>query len=627
MCAIVGLMRSRHGFQQQLKVMASKMLAEMASRGPDSSSVIEFVKEGVALGHNRLAVVGGDDAIQPIVSDGIMVAANGEIYNWRELRAEFPDREWKTGSDSEILIPLYMKYGIEEMLSMLEGEFAFILQDSNKRIAYAARDRFGVKPLFFNVSKGGTLVASTLRAFKPVLPDRKINWEVVGTCLAMHYPPLRDTIIRDVESVLPGSYIKIKNGDVVEDHIWWRASYPREKLSTFSNTEVDEMLRDAFVNAVKKRIPDRARWCTSLSGGFDSSAVLGVASRLSGKKVDCFTIVFPDAKGSAYDELAIARRTARFNGANLVEVPLDADRALDTLYMAISDGEGFCVNGHIVGKHLLANAMHCAGNKVTLVGEGADECLFGYSHLKVDMFGEGGSKLMRGTETPVGDLLTMNSFAKLPYLPSFLKAKLSTGKKVYSLLLEEFQRAMQPYCCDFVAEDILHAMVGGNDKAEKTMCAWLATAFPSYICKVLGDGCEMSNSIEGRLPFLDTKLWNIASKLPTSMKMSKTSEKIAMRRALRDFVTPEIRTRPKQPFQVPPISALCSKHKWKNYVEWLTESHGGEVVDNTKLRDFMLKLKTKSVEEQAVDEPVWMIIASYKTLVSSLFGNGSSLME
>ena len=170
-------------------------------------------------------------------------------------------------------------------------------------------------------------------------------------------------------------------------------------------------------------------------------------------------------------------------------------------------------------------------------------------------------------------------------------------------------------------------MVGGNDKAEKTMCAWLATAFPSYICKVLGDGCEMSNSIEGRLPFLDTKLWNIASKLPTSMKMSKTSEKIAMRRALRDFVTPEIRTRPKQPFQVPPISALCSKHKWKNYVEWLTESHGGEVVDNTKLRDFMLKLKTKSVEEQAVDEPVWMIIASYKTLVSSLFGNGSSLME
>ena len=100
-----------------------------------------------------------------------------------------------------------------------------------------------------------------------------------------------------------------------------------------------------------------------------------------------------------------------------------------------------------------------------------------------------------------------------------------------------------------------------------------------------------------------------------------------LRDAVAGLVPDEVRLRPKQPFQVPPISALCSKHRWKNYVEWLTESHGGEVVDNTKLRNFMLELKTKSVEEQAVDEPVWMIIASYKTLVSSLFGNGSSLME
>lgn len=617
MCAIVGLMHSRHGFREPTKVMAFKMLAEMASRGPDSSSVIELVKEGIALGHNRLAIVGRDDAIQPIVSDGIMVAANGEIYNWRELRAEFPDREWKTGSDCEVLIPLYEKYGIEGMLNVLEGEFAFILHDSKNLVSYAARDRFGIKPLFFTVTKGGTLVASTLRAFRPVLPDRKINWEVVGTCLAMHYPPLRDTIIRDIESVLPGSYIKIKNGEVVGDHIWWRASYPHEKLSALSNTEVDEMLRDAFVNAVKKRIPDRARWCTSLSGGFDSSAVLGAASRLSGKKVDCFTVVFPDARGSAYDELEIARRTAKFNNANLIEVPLDANQALDSLKLAISNGEGFCVNGHIVGKHLLANAMHCAGNKVTLVGEGADECLFGYSHLKVDMFGEGGSKLMQGTETPVGEFLEINAFYKLPYLSSFLKAKLSTGKKVYGLLLEEFQRAMQPYCCDFVAEEILHAMDGGNDKAEKTMCAWLATAFPSYICKVLGDGCEMSNSIEGRLPFLDTKLWSIASRLPTSMKMSKTSEKIAMRRALRDFVTPEIRDRPKQPFQAPPISALCSKKKWNDLIDQLT-SGVDEVFDNAKLRDFMKRLKAKSNEEQAIDEPVWMLAMSYKFLVDNL---------
>lgn len=619
MCAIVGLMHNRYGFREPMKVMASKMLVEMASRGPDSSGIIEFAKEGVALGHNRLAIVGGDDAVQPILSDGIAVAANGEIYNWKELRAEFPDREWKTGSDCEVLIPLYEKYGIEGMLNMLEGEFAFILHDSKNQVSYAARDRFGIKPLFFTIIQGGTIIASTLKAFCPVLPNRKINWDVVGTCLAMHYPPSYDTIIYGVESLPPGQYLKIKDGNISSHRTWWKPSYPLEKLHDLSDLEVDMMLKDAFINAVKKRIPDKAKWCTTLSGGFDSSAVLGVASKLSGKKVDCFTVVFPDARESAYDELEIARRTAKFNNVNLVEVPLDANQTLDYLKLAILNGEGFCVNGHIVGKHLLANAMHCAGNKVTLVGEGADECLFGYSHLKVDMFGEGGNKLMQGTETPVGELLEINAFNKLPYLPSFLKAKLSSGKKTCGLLTEEFERAMVPCCCDDVAEDILHAMVGGNDKAEKTMCAWLATAFPSYICKVLGDGCEMSNSIEGRLPFLDTKLWSIASRLPTSMKMSKTSEKIAMRRALRDFVTPEIRNRPKQPFQAPPISALCSKKKWNDLVDYLTSNKNDEVVDNAKLRDFMVNLKQKSQNEQAINEPVWMLIASYKILRNRLF--------
>lgn len=621
MCAIVGLLRNRRGWREPPKVMASKMLAEMASRGPDGSCVVELPREGVALGHNRLAIVGGEDAIQPIVSDGITLAANGEIYNWRELRAEFPGREWKTGSDCEVLIPLYEKHGIARMLEMLEGEFAFILHDSRKRVTYAARDRFGIKPLFHVGTNGGVLIASTLRAFKPVLLDMKMNWEVLGNCFAVHYPPLRDTIIRGVESIPPGNYIRIKDGDLVANNIWWRASYPVEKLDDLSGAEVDEMLRDAFVKAVKKRIPDKkVGWCTALSGGFDSSAVLGVASRLSRDPVDCFTVVFPDAKGSAYDELEIARRTARFNGARLFEVPLCADQVVDSLCSAISAGEGFCVNGHIVGKWLLASAMHGAEKKVVLVGEGADECLFGYSHLKVDMFGEGGSKLMQGTETPVGELLAMNSFEKLPYLPSFLMAKLSTGKKVFDLLEKEFTRSMLPYCADYLAEDLQHAMVGGVDKAEKTMCAWLASAFPSYICKVLGDGCEMDSSIEGRLPFLDTKLWSIASKLPTSMKMSKTSEKIAMRRALKDFVTPEIRKRPKQPFQAPPISAICSKQRWSSFVEWMATPCGGDVVDNTKLRDFMLELKTKSVEEQAINEPVWMLIASYKSLAYSLFG-------
>lgn len=596
----------------------------MKSRGPDCSSTIEL-GEKVVFGHNRLEIVGGKDGIQPIVAGGIMLAANGEIYNWRELRAEFPEREWKTQSDCEVLIPLYERYGIRRMLDLVEGEFAFILHDSRKDVTYAARDRFGVKPLFFmeRESGHGVAIASELRAFKPLLKSHmKINFYVAACCLGIHYPPENKTIVRDVYSVSPGEYVEFKHGRFTTSNVWWKSVYPSKKHEDLSEAEVDEMLKDAFVNAVKKRIPDGVRWCTALSGGFDSSAVLGVASRLAREKVRCYTVVFPDAKGSAYDELAIARRTARFNGAELIEVPMEADKAVDSLVDAIVAGEGFCVNGHIVGKYLLANAMHNNGNKVVLVGEGADECLFGYSHLKVDMFGDGGSSLMHGTETPAGELLETGAFDKLPFIPSFLKAKLSTGKRVFEFLTSEFKSAMLSLCFEDSASDLLRAMARGNDNAEKTTNAWLATAFPSYICKVLGDGCEMSSSIEGRLPFLDTKLWSIASSLPTSMKMSKTSEKIAMRRALREFVTPEVRERSKQPFQAPPISALCSEKTWKSLIDCICCSLDGdeEIVDNSKLKDFMLKLKTKSPTDQAIDEPVWMLLASYKILARKLFG-------
>ncbi len=621
MCAIVGLLNG--GRRQFQKRTAAEMLAEMKSRGPDSSSIVEF-GEGVIFGHNRLAIVGGEDAVQPIVADGVMLAANGEIYNWKELRDEFRGREWRTQSDCEVLIPLYEKYGIIGMLRRLEGEFAFILYDSRKNVTYAARDRFGVKPLFFmekSQGREGVAIASELKAFKS-LPrfSMEINWAVAACCLGMHYPPLSETIVKDVYSVPPGGYVEVRDGRTTARGFWWKPAYPAKKCEDLSEAEVDAVLREAFVDAVRKRIPDDVEWCTALSGGFDSSAVLGVASRLARRKVRCYTVVFPDAIGSAYDELAVARRTAEFNDAELVEVPMEADKAIDSLADAIAAGEGFCVNGHISGKLALAAAMHRDGNKVALVGEGADECLLGYSHLKVDMFGDGGSSLMHGTETAAGALLETDAFSKLPYIPSFLKAKLSTGKKVFGLLTSEFKSAMLPRCFDAVSKDILRAMTSGNDRAEMTVCAWLATTFPNYICKVLGDGCEMASSIEGRLPFLDTGLWSVASSLPTSMKMSRTSEKIAMRRALRDLVTQEVRERPKQPFQAPPISALCSNGKWKDFVDCIcTAEEDANIVDNARLRRFMLELKTKSPAEQAVDEPAWMLLASYKILVRRLF--------
>lgn len=620
MCAIAGIIH-RGVLPPGAKRVVGRMLLEMRQRGPDGSRVL--VDGTAALGHNRLAIVGSPGTVQPIASNHVAVIVNGEIYNWKELRQRVPGWKWKTDCDSEVLIPLYIKYGIDQTLSMLEGEFAFVLHDGRNRVSYAVRDRFGVKPLFFMPGPLGDSVAfaSELKAFKAFTRRMDFNPYVLATCLAMHYPPLGDTIVSRVSSVAPGSYVRVEDGVVTGSVTWWRPVFPEYKAQ-MSMADAQEALRCAFTDAVKKRIPDRDFWCTSLSGGFDSSAVLGVAARLATCRPECFTVSFPDAGGSVYDELAVARRTAEFNGAGLTEVEMTAGKILDALPSAIRAGEGFCVNGHVACKYALAAAMRAAGKKVALVGEGADECMFGYSHLKVDMFGDGGSRLMLGTETPVGDMLRLDSFKAFPYIPSFIKAKLSSGKRMLRLLTRDFRHFVEHPPLDGVAKDMLRAMEGGRDTAEKTVCAWLATVFPSYICRVLGDGCEMASSIEGRLPFLDAGLWQIAASLPTSMKMNLASEKIAMRAALRDFVTDEVRRRPKQPFQAPPVSALCADRQWRAFVDSVTETPDAVpgIVDNIKLRKFMLGVKRHSVEQQAVDEPVWMLLASWKFLSEGLFG-------
>ena len=617
MCAIVGLIRKpAREFCKPQGELAREMLAKMAHRGPDGTGFLECAN--VVLGHNRLAVIGIENGKQPISDERVGITVNGEFYRHDELKKRlFPFRHWQTDTDSEVLIPLYETFGIDKALEMLDGEFAFILHDRWRRRVYAARDRFGVKPLSWRESSGGIELASEVKAFSG---SKCWNLDALCTGLAMHYPNLGDTVARDIFSVSPGHYLEIdvESGKVLREKRWWKPSWPVKKDQR-DDCSACSHFGELLLNAVKARLRSDAKWCVSLSGGIDSSAVLGFASRVSSDPINCFTVSFPDAGDSAWNELEIAKKTAKHVGATLHEVEMPAAKMLDLLEDSIFSGEGFAVNGHVSCKHALAKAVHDAGFKSMLVGEGADECLLGYSHLKVDEFGaQCASPLMRGTETPCGSLLMPEKFSRLQYLPSFLKAKLSSGRKIEALLSRDFRETFKNHALSRQEATLLDFMQSGTCKAEKSAGAWLATAFPSYICKVLGDGQEMASSVEARLPFLDKALFEFSASLPLRLKSSATDEKKVLREVSGGFVPDEVRSRAKQPFQAPPLSWLLSDRRWKDFVGLCLSTRASGIFDMPKLEKTLQEVKSMSVQGQATWEPILMLVVSCSILSKKL---------
>lgn len=618
MCAIVGFIRNPSKyFSRDARDLVSSMLSKMIHRGPDGTGISEF--ENVVLGHNRLSIIGIDNGKQPISSERTTIVVNGEFYRHEQIKKDlFPTREWITGSDSEILIPLYETFGIDKALSLLDGEFAFILHDKKTKKIYAARDRFGVKPLTYRETSIGVEIASEVKAFQG---SKSWNEDALCTSLAMHYQNARDTIARGIFNILPGHYLEIdaENGTIINEKRWWKPSWPNHKLEFKNKETIVEKFKNLMENAVKARMRSDARWCIALSGGVDSSSVLGFARTLSSKPAESFTVTFPDAGKLAYNELEIARKTAKFTNSTLHEVEMPASKILDLLEESIQTGEGFAVNGHISCKHALAQEVHKLGFKSILVGEGADECLLGYSHLKVDQFdGLGASRLMAGTETPCGSLLMPEKFSNLPFIPSFIKAKLSSGKKIESVLDDDFKQTFKNHALSSQTWMISKAMENGCSRSEKTMSAWLTTAFPTYICKVLGDSQEMASSVEARLPFLDKDLFEFSASLPLNLKSTSTSEKMVLRDAVKDLIPNEVRLRPKQPFQAPPLSYLLSDEDWNKFVGICLDGERCQIFNKKKLEQKLSEIRWMTIDDQAANEPVAMLAASCSILSRNL---------
>ncbi len=563
MCGIVAVASAEPGGAGDA-ARVELAVAALGHRGPDGRGVWRSAGGGVVLGHARLAVIDPAGGAQPIANeDGSIVAVvNGELYGhdaharWLLARGH----RLRSRCDAEVLVHLYEELG-DDLVRSVRGELAFALWDGRRGRLLAGRDRFGIKPLVWARWRGGVALASEAKAlFALGVPAR---WDAESFFHAAHtqYVWPDRTLFEGVGQLEPGT-ILVWDGGAPRTARYWELPVGGAVASA-TIEDAAARLREVLDDAVAVRLRADARVCVQLSGGIDSTAVAALAARAGGVG-GAFTVAWAgggEAYG-AYDERELAAATARELGLPHTVVELDGGAIAAAWPEAVAHGEGLAINGHLVGKWLLSRAMQGAGYKVALTGEGADELLAGYPHLRADA-GAGaatvGHAASRGVMLPAGDgLATDGVRAHLGCVPTWIAAKATLGRRVRELLAPELVRR-------FAGADPLAALAarlgGGRLRGAPPLhvgaATWARTALAQYILRTLGDSMEMAHGIEGRVPFLDHRVAEVAFAIAPGVLAGGELDKPVLRRAVQDVVPAAVLGRPKHPFLAPPLARLA----------------------------------------------------------------------
>lgn len=634
MCGIVGIFSRSERIAEGRLQRATRSLFH---RGPDGQRHWLSPDGRVGLGHARLSIIDLATGRQPIASeDGrSQIVVNGEFYGYEAIQRELErsGHRLRTRSDSEIALHLYEDLG-PQCLHQLRGEFAFIIWDENHRTLFAARDRFGIKPLFYAFHKETLYIASEVKAlFAAGLPAR---WdaESVAQSAECGGQQIR-TLFDGVFQVPPGHYLLAtdKHFQLV---CYWDFNYPRisEPIPQLSDQEYVAEFRHVLEEAVRLRLRADVPVACYLSGGLDSCAVLGLVAKYRPEPVRAFTLCFD--RGD-YDEEPQAREMAARAGAEFNPIAIRQDDLADHFAAAIIQSETFCLNAHGVAKYLLSRAVRDAGFKVVLTGEGSDEILGGYAHFRRDMLLynsdgqdpaavarllrelEQGNPVSRGLLLPHGESLPLVGVKRvLGFLPSWMEAFAARSAKLRVLLAESFVR-------DFVAREPYHGLLSGLDvrgqligrsAVHQSLYLWSKTFLPGYILTMLGDRMEMAHSIESRVPFLDHHVVETIRSQPVNLKIRGMTEKYVLREAVRDVITDTVYRRQKHPFMSPPAT-LNPKAKLHELVQDRLRGKAFAAIpffDQRKVVGLLDRLAHMDESARVANDQILMMLASASVL-------------
>lgn len=573
MCGIAGVRLSNQGEERVDLNLLRSMCDIMAHRGPDGHAVWQSSDGRVGLGHRRLSIIDlSTSATQPMTdTEGrFTIVFNGEIYNHAEIRTELLEEgitEWRTDhSDTEVLLNAWKIWG-PACLHKLRGMFAFAIWDERERDLYLVRDRIGIKPLYWAEYNGRIAFASEIKA---ILQDksfpRAVNEEAFFHYLSFLTTPAPSTLFAGINKLPAGHFLHIKKDGSLKTTCWWDVWENTTPLRGLSEAELAQRVLGELETAVRYRQVSDVPVGVFLSGGIDSSTNAALFAKNSTGTVKTFTIGYQGNYGTYKNETDYARFMAEIIDAEHHELLLTQDDLIDFLPQMIwlqdePIADPVCVPVYYVSKLAREN-----GVIVCQVGEGADELFCGYP-------GWGNAvKLARYNRFPVP-----NFFKKLGCVLAEAMGKTNGNKYAYLKRASEglpiFWGGAEAFY-DHQKPDILHPRLREQFKGRSSWealspywekfkkNAWdqsdlhwmtyvdLKLRLPELLLMRV-DKMSMGVSLEGRVPFLDHKLVELAMSIPAAMKFKDGKLKSLLKRAVRGVIPDELIDRPKQGFGVP----------------------------------------------------------------------------
>lgn len=479
MCRL--LLKTHIGEEKEKRIAFSRALFRMKRGGPDSSQVV--IINDIAFGHNRLAIIDPRSVSdQPMTRGWGTILFNGEIYNFKELK-EKHHLQTTTNSDTEVILLLYNKYG-DSAFDLLDGEFAIVIFDQEKNLISFVRDRLGIKPLYYRIKGTELIVSSEIKGISAILLSHlEVNRQMVDEWMCYGYTSGEQTMFNDVYKVLPGMVMTfgVNSGKLESRPLLWPTT---QKGSLF----------DTLDRSVKKRMMSDVPISCTLSGGIDSSIIAYLMSTHSDQPIKTYTIGF----AGFTNEFDQAKKVAKFIGAKHteIEIPIrlggnEIDEILDTMEEPID-------RGSLIPTYFLSKIIK---EKVTLIGEGADEVFGGYSR----------HRWLADNDVPFG-----------VYFESQLRS---------------FPSKHQPRIEDTELKDKNSALLFD-----------LQTEIPNYHTLRI-DKCFMNNGIEARVPFLDPEV--VSGYLYSPYEWKQKPEKKILREAFKGILPDWITDQPKKALKFP----------------------------------------------------------------------------
>ena len=554
MCGIAGLIVSDDNID--VSSVLRKMSNVIAHRGPDDEGFFESKSKcdtyRIGLAHRRLSIIDLDTGHQPLGNhdNSLQIIFNGEIYNFKELRAELIAKGYvfKTSSDTEVIVHAYDEFG-ERCIDLFRGMFAFAIWDSNRQRLFLARDRFGKKPLYYYKFNNGLVFSSEIKSILEFPNfDREIDQSAIWNYFSYRYVPGPNTLFNKIKKLMPGSIAVWEQGNFNNKRYYTPPDCcPESKRNINNECNVENEFLELLEEAVKVRMISDVPFGAFLSGGIDSSAIVALMSKHSPHPINTFSIGFSESK---YSELGYAKKVAEIYKTDHHELTISENDLMDELPKLIRFRDAPVSEPSDIPIYLLSKDARKTV-KMVLTGEGSDEILAGYPKHLFECYAQYYQHVPKFLRQSFIEPIIKS----LPY--SFRRWKtailamgimdtnermarwfgaLSNNERSNLLKLQNQYSYMQT--------------PNNGNPLRNILCFDQISWLPDNLLE-RGDRMTMAASLEARMPFMDHTLFDFVSSLPNKMRIRGKTTKWLLRKSIRQLLPNEILNRPKVGFRVP----------------------------------------------------------------------------